>query len=252
MADTVKTTSGVAPQTTKSVSPVLFWIVALLLAVAVGVAYFLINKDLTDARDKFDVALKSNTAAQDEKREKAVADAKQVLTAEIAKQQEKIVKLEADKEKLSGDLVTLRKDHDGVATSLTNVKKEHDAKIAETASNLTNTNGNVQRVEVEVKYLKENVAKLTGKMDDLNKDIANLGTGQSELKNELKKEHEALTKEMLAVSSKSGVTEEELKKLELKTSQFEIKVLNERARQAAVAARKGDHKTLLNLLDLKN
>lgn len=251
MAETITTSSGSAPQS-KSVSPVLFWIVAAVLAIAVGVVFFLVNKDLNDTRDKFAEALKGAIADQDAKREKAVADAKQQLTAEIAKQQEKIVKLEADKEKIAGDVATLRKDHDGFATTVNSFKKEHDAKIAETASNLTTTNSNVQRVEVEVKYLKENVEKINGKLTSLDKDIANLGTGQSDLKAALQKEHDQLTKEVLAVSTKSGVTEEELKKLELKTSQFEVKVLNERARQAAIAARKGDHKSVLDLLDFKN
>ena len=235
----------------KVIAPTVFWIVAGLLAVALGVVFFLLNKDLSDTRDKFADAIKAANADQESKRDKAIAEAKQQLTAEVAKQQEKIVKVEADRDKLISDLAALRKDHDGFASTVTTFRKDHDAKIAETASNLTQTNDHVQHVEVEVKYLKETVDKFNGKLASLEKDIGNLGSGQTELKAALQKEHDDLTKEVQAASTNSNTTREELKTLENKTQAFEIKVLNERARQAAVAARAGDHKSVLNLLDFK-
>ena len=42
-----------------------------------------------------------------------------------------------------------------------------------------------------------------------------------------------------------------MEKLKNRTLEFEVKVLNERAKQAAAFARKGDHKSALEMLDFK-
>ncbi|MEI6236518.1 MAG: hypothetical protein WCT04_25965 [Planctomycetota bacterium] len=251
MADTGTASSGTAPQA-KGVTPTLFWIIVVVLAIAIGGIYFLLNKDLVETRDTFDKAIKAASADQDAKREKAVGDVKQQLTAEIAKQQEKIVKLEGEKEKIVADVAKLTKDHGELVTKVDTVDKKAQTQISGVAADLSKTTQSVQKVEVDVKYLKENVEKMNGKLATLDKDIQNLGTGQLALKAELKKEHEELSKEVLKVSLKGNVTDEELKKLEKKTLEFEIKVLNERAKQAAAAAKSGDHKKVLDLLDFKD
>ncbi len=184
MADTSTTSSGAAPQS-KSVSPTVFWIVAVVLAIAIGVVYFLLNKDVTETRENINSAMKTAVADQDKKRDEAIAATTKAFNAELAKQQEKIGKLEGGLEKTTGDLAKLSAAHDGTIAKVDTLKKEAMAKIAETASGLSQTNTNVQKVEVEVKYMKDNIAKINEKLAAVDKEIANLGTGQTALKEEL-------------------------------------------------------------------
>ncbi len=48
-----------------------------------------------------------------------------------------------------------------------------------------------------------------------------------------------------------NITQGDLDKLARKTAEFQLKVVNERARQAALAAKSGDNKRLIELLETK-
>ena len=252
--NTTTTSSGSAPQP-NGVTPVIFWIVSAVLALAIGGVYFLVNKDLDATRTNVNDALIAANKSQDAKTEKAVGDAKQLLNAEIAKLQEENKKLAETNKGTADSLATLTKTYEGfVKNDLPVLQKKsdkHESEIATTKTDLSQTNANVNKVETEVKYLKENIDKINGKLLAIDKDIGNLSSSSVELKAELKKEYDAISKEVAEVNRKGGSTREDMEKLKNRTLEFEVKVLNERAKQAAAFARKGDHKSALEMLDFK-
>ncbi len=212
---------------------------------------FFVNKNLDETRDNMGIQLKNSIAEQEKKTEAAVTEVKKQLNQELAKQQEITKKLDESTKATVVDLTKLRSDHDVFVKADAEVRKKHDDAIAATSSDLVKTNTVVNKVETDVKYLKENVAKLEGRLGTIDQAIKTLGDGSAALKEELKKEQAALASEVAAVSKKGGVTDEELRKLENKTLEFQVKVLNERARLAQLAAKKNDNKAVLDLLDLK-
>lgn len=235
----------------KAVNPTVFWIVSGVLAASVITAYALLDNSIR--QNRVDVLASLNTSADNQRdaTNKAVAETKEVLTKELEKVQQYAKKLETEKETLQVEVAGLRKDHDGLAMNFKDVSVKHTKAISDTSDDLSMTKQNVQKVEVKVKYLDDRVTKIEGRLTNLDTDISKLNEGTSTMKAELKREQEELRREVAAVGKKGNVTEDELRRLETRALAFESKVLSERAKQAAQAARDNDYKKTLQLLDFK-
>jgi predicted nucleic acid-binding Zn-ribbon protein len=239
------------PVVVKVVNPTLFWIVSGVLAAGIITAYALLDNSLKQTRADVQANLETAAATQRDATAKAVAETREVLNKQLVQVQESAKKLEADKETLQVEVAALRKEHDGLATSFKDVSGKQTKAISDATDDLSLTKQNVQKVEVKVKYLDDRVSAIEGRLTNMTTDINKLNEGSTTLKAELKREQEDLRREVAAVGKKGNVTEDELRKLENKALAFESKVLSERAKQAAQAARDNDYKKTLQLLDFK-
>ncbi|HLX63386.1 MAG TPA: hypothetical protein VKX17_19100 [Planctomycetota bacterium] len=225
-------------QPAKGVNPILFWAVAVvLLGGAVGV-YVLLNKDLGDTREKFNIALNNAIEAQKKKTDTLIEEEKAARAKEVTS-------LETENKTLSNQLVMVRKDYDTLSLNFKDVTGKHASEIAATREDLSGTKSDVHRIDVDVTYLKKNVGEINEKLELVKGDIGKLDNAHADLK----REHAALVKEVADVTGSGKVTQVELEQLKTKTVQFELKVMSERAKQAAQALRENDHKKVMDLLD---
>ena len=123
-----------------------------------------------------------------------------------------------------------------------------ETSVADVTSKANRTEQGVQKVEVDVKYLKENVAEMQKKLGGLDTQISEIKTAS----NELKVEQAKLQGEIKGIATRTDVTKEELASLVQRTRDFEMRVLLEHAREAQKASEKRDYKSFLEALEFKN
>jgi chromosome segregation ATPase len=241
---------GAAPNNPGNpVGNTLFWVMVAALVVVIGVVYFIHDKNLTQTRDEFATQAKVNYQLQKKETDDALDKQKNAMMQEIATVTERNKKLEAANETLAKNLTDLS----GVVRNF--VEQEYKAsksqieeKVASARGEIVKTNENVHNVEVSVKYLTDSVNGMKEKLNGLDGQIGGLKTSSEELR----KEQAALQAEIKSVEGKSGITDTDLKNLTDRTRLFELKVMTERAKQAADAARNNDYQSLFDKLRFKD
>src|SRR5580765_5031395 len=81
------------PVVIKTVNPTMFWVVAAALAVAIGVAYFLLDNSVRQLRADVTTSLENTTKNQKDATDKAIGEIRSVLTSELARMQDNNKKL---------------------------------------------------------------------------------------------------------------------------------------------------------------
>lgn len=229
------------------VSTTIFWIVAAVLFLAIGIVFFIQNKNLDEARTAMNTSLK----AQGDAHKKALEEQVAMLTKGM---NDSVVKLEAVDKKFSEEKDALAKVQSELTATVANNDKKVlaattkiEASVVEVTTKANRTEQGVQKVEVDVKYLKENVAEMNKKLGGLDSQISEIKTISGDLKNEQVR----LQGEIKNIALRSDVTKEELASLVQRTRDFEMRVLLEHAREAQKSAGRRDYKTFLEALEFK-
>lgn len=245
MAEETRIDSGTVPQQKSGVSPTLFWIVTIVLAVGIGAVYMLLDKKLDDSTSKLNEMLKNSAAKQEAALAKQTEEIRKTITESTTKQEalnkqtsELITKGQTDAAKLLESLTTLDKKVVAQTTETTKSFKEVEGSVLETKKTIGIVDNRVTYLDKEVKALQTTVNGLTTKIDEIKVGSAELKADQAKLLNEIK-----------SVSGRSDVTQTELASLVQRTKDFELRVLLERAKQAAADAEKFDYANLFEKME---
>ncbi len=231
-----------APQPKPGVSPAVFWIVAIVLAAGIGAVYMLLDKKLDESSTKLDKLLKDSAAKQEAALEKQSKDIHQAIAEGVSKQ-----------EALNKQFNEMLSKNQAEATALVAAldKKFAESKT-EVAKSFEKVEGKVLDTKTDIGKVDQRVTYLDKEVKALQSTVNGLGTKIDEIKvgsEALKAEQAKLLTEIKSVAGRSDVTQGELDRLTQRTKDFELRVLLERAKQAAADAEKFDYANLFEKME---
>jgi len=234
--------SGSAPQQKPGVSPTVFWVVVVLLAIGIGAVYMVLENKLDSGTKTLSELIKNSSEkqakdlqTQNETINKAIADAASKQDATNKSVSEMIAKNQTE-----------------VTASLGALDKKLTAQVADTSKGFEKVEGTVLetkqsigKVDNRVTYIEKDVKELQAKVTGLDSQIGEIKTGSAALK----AEQARLLSEIKSVAQRSNVSDAELASLVQRTRDFELRVLMEHAKSAADNAKKYDYEKLFEVMD---
>jgi chromosome segregation ATPase len=230
------------------VGTTLFWTIAGVLLLGVVAVYFIADAKIQGQNDDLRKVIAENYSAQTKERDAALAKQEAVLKQELALMGEENAKLKAANGELKGVVTDVSKRFAAfIDKQYHDEKQKLDNDVSMLTTGLTSTNEHVAKTERDVKYMQDNLATITERLKGVDSSIASL----TSIGADLKSEQAALLKDLATVKSQGGDTSVALQKLNDRSRLFELKVMAERAKQAAVAAESGNYAEVFKNLNMK-
>lgn len=239
--ETIKIDNSTPPPKA-GVSPTIFWIVTIVLAIGIGAVYMMLDKKLDDSTKQLSELLKSSAAKQESALAKQGEDIHKSITEGVTKQE--------TLNKQINDMIA--KNQLEATTLVAALDKKFAESKTEVAKNFATVEDKVMGTKTDIGKVDQRVTYLDKKVEALQTTVSGLGTKIDEIKvgsDALKAEQAKLLGEIKSVAGRSDVTQGELDKLTQRTKDFELRVLLERAKQAAADAEKFDYANLFEKMD---